>query len=168
MLASWLSKGWSVEDRHCGLILDSGAFSDQLANKIQTMEDFVYASGKKKVKNSKFMTIFGRSNPMLGSKTYRILARRGMCYGFWGAIPCPLRWWTQKCVGSWRLWVMASMGYEGADCIMPYQYLSTPSQSAHLWVWTLPPNLLPQNFREGLLGSIQPISACWLRGGAEV
>ena len=50
---------------------------------------------------------------------------------------------------------------------MPYQYLGTPSQSAHLWVWTLPSNLLPQNFREGLLGLIQPISAflcptkCW-------
>jgi len=39
-----------------------------------------------------------------------------MGYGLWGAIPCPLRQWTQQCMGFQRLWVMASMGYEGADC----------------------------------------------------
>ena len=67
-------------------------------------------------------------NPMLGSKNYRILPRRGMGCGLWGAIPCPPRWWTQKCMGFWRLWVMASMGY---DCTMSYQYLSTPSVGSH-------------------------------------
>ena len=68
------------------------------------------------------MSIFGRCNPKLGSKTYGILPGRGMgygllrTYGLWGEIPRPPRWWTQKCMGFRRLWVMASMGYEGADC----------------------------------------------------
>ena len=67
------------------------------------------------------MSIFGRRNPKLGSKTYGILPGRGMgygllwTYGLWGAIPRPPKWWTQKCMGFQRLWVMASMGYEGAD-----------------------------------------------------
>ena len=69
------------------------------------------------------MTIFGKSNPKLGSKAYGILPGRGMDYGLlqnyglWGAIPHPPRRWTQKFMGFQRLWVMASMGYEGADCI---------------------------------------------------
>ena len=33
------------------------------------------------MKNSKFITIFGRCNPKLGSKTYGVLPRRGMGYG---------------------------------------------------------------------------------------
>jgi hypothetical protein len=39
--------------------------------------------------NTKFMTIFGRCNPKLGSKTY----------GLWYVNPHPPTWWTQKGMG---------------------------------------------------------------------
>jgi len=68
--------------------------------------------GKKSEKNTKFMTIFGKCNPKLGSKTYGFRHQRPMgyglwlTYGLWYAFPCPPSWWTAGAMGYKRLWVM--------------------------------------------------------------
>ena len=69
------------------------------------------------------MTIFGECNPKLGLKAYGILPGRGMGYGV--QFPAhqgsgPKNLWDFRGYG---LWAMASMGYEGADCI-EYWWLS--------------------------------------------
>ena len=73
------------------------------------------------------MTIFGRCNPKLGSKTYGFCPTKG--YGLWviadlGGNTHPPTWWTQKDMGFQGLWVIKHMGNESFNCI----YLLTGQQ----------------------------------------
>ena len=66
----------------------------------------------KKCENTKLMTIFGKCNPKLGSKTYGFCPPRAMAYGLlqtyglWVANPCPPTLWTQKGMEFQGLWVI--------------------------------------------------------------
>ena len=39
-----------------------------------------------------------------------------LTYGVSRENPCPPSWWTEKCMGYRRLWVIKSMGYGRFDC----------------------------------------------------
>ena len=52
---------------------------------------------------AKFMTIFGKCNPKLGSQTHGLCYQRSMGYGLWYAFPCPPSWWTAGAMGYKRL-----------------------------------------------------------------
>ena len=68
------------------------------------------------MKNTKFMTIFGKCNPKLGSKIYGFCHQTPMGYGLWYAFPHPPSRWTAGAMGYKRLWVIWVMGYDRSDC----------------------------------------------------
>jgi hypothetical protein len=51
----------------------------------------------------------------------------GICYGLWGMsevwdLISPPTWWTPKCMGYDRVWVMTAMGYDRVVCTWYVSY----------------------------------------------